>query len=369
MRTIAIITVFIAVEIGLFCQIASAALSASMSNKDMMEMKGGLDALGVLAYMRDGWQTIRDLVPGLRDPDVISNVSHAYNLGRLEYVKHSYGKLIERKVSCDACTPYYNITHYDTDITEEFGSFLFAHGLSFLQCCVNNHNANPATTRREVMPLLQVLNTHRFNPVLYELATSYRMAQVAAQLLQVPSVRLYQSAMFIKDDNELNQETVYHNDLNMIPLDTGPGNYLTFWCPIRRLEHAKGDSMLKFAHGSHRDMTLRHWYQPHLLYNTEEILARYGLGTPAYLDVGDCTVHSGWVMHAASIQPKSRPPRMALGFGFVASDATVMIANGNPLKIRNFPDEDEISYGPWLPDLKEGQVIDHPLLPIVYPRY
>jgi len=329
---------------------------------------GGISAQGVLAYMRDGWQTIRDLVPELRDPDIIRNVSHAYNLGRLEYVKHSYGKLLERGVSCPSCKPFYNLTHYDTDITEDFGSFLFAHGLAYLNCCVQSHNEDPAVGQREVMPLLQVLNTHRFNPHLYKIATSYRMGQVAAQLLQVPSVRLYQSAMFIKDDNELNQETVYHNDLNMIPLDTGPGNYLTFWCPIRRLEHSMGDSMLKFAHGSQRDLTFRHWYQPQLLYSADEIIARYGIGTPAYLDVGDCTAHSGWVLHGASQQPGTRPPRMALGFGFVASDATVMMYNGNPRKVRNFPDEDEISYGPWLPDLEEGQVIDHPLLPIVYPK-
>ena len=48
-------------------------------------------------------------------------------------------------------------------------------------------------------------------------------------------------------------------DLNMIPLDTGSNGYLTFWCPLQRLEVAANDSLLVFAEGSHRDMARVHW--------------------------------------------------------------------------------------------------------------
>lgn len=45
----------------------------------------------------------------------------------------------------------------------------------------------------------------------------------------------------------------------MIPLDTGPAGYLSFWCPLSELRADLNDSMLVFAAGSHRDITLTHW--------------------------------------------------------------------------------------------------------------
>lgn len=113
---------------------------------------------------------------------------------------------------------------------------------------------------------------------------------MASELLQVPVVRLYQTALFEKSSRTLNQDTGWHQvesecwmlimemwlegtgewiilkalshalqDLNMIPLDTGAEGYVSFWCPLTELTAERNHSLLVFATGSHRDMSVVHW--------------------------------------------------------------------------------------------------------------
>jgi|EP01049_Picozoa_sp_SAG25_P003611 hypothetical protein len=82
-------------------------------------------------------------------------------------------------------------------------------------------------------------------------------------------------------------------DLNMVPLDTGRGGYITFWCPLRSLSKKDGDSMLEFASGSHTDMALGHWF-PASGVGQKQLLAiikdRYSPFDGAEeLRLGDCT--------------------------------------------------------------------------------
>ena len=103
------------------------------------------------------------------------------------------------------------------------------------------------------------------------------------------------------------------------------------------------------------------------LTKTEDVKRRYSVSS-SDLEVGDCSVHHGWTLHAA---PKhSNPmPRVAIGFSYVYAHARLL---GNITSTQSVdrlvPDEDEISYGKWLPDLRMGDIIDHPLLPVVYPQ-
>lgn len=45
----------------------------------------------------------------------------------------------------------------------------------------------------------------------------------------------------------------------MVPLDTRHMGHVTFWCPLQQLEVDRGDSLLTFAMGSHRDLSYMNW--------------------------------------------------------------------------------------------------------------
>jgi len=128
-----------------------------------------------------------------------------------------------------------------------------------------------------------------------------------------------------------------------------------------------GDSMLRFLEGSHRDISQKSWYK-----GVNDIPTRYnGYAQARYLKVGDCTAHHGWVLHYAPPQNTESEitNRLAIGFTYVAGDATVLLdkyGTSNPHRRSRFGDEDEYSYRDWMKDLQEGDVIDHPLLPLVY---
>lgn len=91
------------------------------------------------------------------------------------------------------------------------------------------------------------------------MATSAKLGKMASLLLQEERVRLYQTAVFHKGKGALNMDTAWHQDLAMVPLDTNNGGYVTIWCPLRSLHGNARDSLLWFADGSHRDMSLTKW--------------------------------------------------------------------------------------------------------------
>ncbi len=118
--------------------------------------------------------------------------------------------------------------------------------------------------------------------------------------------------------------------------------------------------MLRFMDESHRDMSSVHWYKSGV--SSADFFSQISV-----MRVGDCTVHHGWTLHDAPPQNNSLS-RLAIGFTYVIGDATVLgdFDSKTPSRYSQFKDEDEYSYRDWLKDLKEGDVIDHPLLPLVY---
>ena len=111
---------------------------------------------------------------------------------------------------------------------------------------------------REI-PFLQIFHLHeggsKSAAKLRAVATSPKLGQLAAELMGVASVMLYQTCAFVKEPG--NGETRWHSDLNTAPFDTN--DMLTFWIaltPVPTLEHAP----LEFATGSHRDFALPYWY-------------------------------------------------------------------------------------------------------------
>ena len=231
---------------------------------------------------------------------------------------------------------------------------------------------------------VQYLHVHRHSEQIRTIAHSPALGRAAATLLRVPAVRLYQTAAFLKapahvassstDVERLastSSPTAWHADLNQVPLDTNA--FGTFWCPLGPVDRTQ--SLLSFAIGSHRDVSVRHWYKESsgLLQNESEsertqrnatafLVRRHGAPVDfSPLALGDCTFHSGWMLHAA---PRNRASveRRALTFSFVDASARLLANNTRGLAL-----EDKLSWAEWVDDVYErGSTLDHPLLPLTY---
>ncbi|CAB9504531.1 Phytanoyl-CoA dioxygenase (PhyH) [Seminavis robusta] len=208
------------------------------------------------------------------------------------------------------------------------------------------------------LPFLQYFNTWRTLPCVYELAEE--LAETAAILLDVPSVRLYQDSCFWKRSQD--GPTPWHVDARMAPFDTSA--ILTIWIPL----HDVSDSGLHFVSKSHADFALPFW-NPFTTTNNkkenpwndlETRYQHYKIQHYMPLKQGDVTVHSGWTLHCAD---GGGEDRLALAISYVDAKAHV-----RPHVLKDHgDDEDQWSYKDWVQDVPAGTEFEHPLVPIVWP--
>ncbi|XP_024545363.1 uncharacterized protein LOC112351534 [Selaginella moellendorffii] len=203
---------------------------------------------------------------------------------------------------------------------------------------------------------LQMFHLHRRASSLDEFVFHPRVCQAAAELLGSNRVRLYQDCLFIKLPGF--SVTNWHSDLNMVPLDTN--SFLTFWIPLHSLSQT--DSTLHFASASHTDFALPYWQSNRGMDNLER--RGYSIETYRELAAGDATVHHGWTLHFAPEQPvSSSSSRLAWTVSYFGDGARLLSTKHARRKVQ---DEDLVSFGGWFKDVKEGQVVRHKLLPLVY---
>ena len=306
------------------------------------------------------------MIPKLRDETFTKSILETLKKRKFEYVsdaiymaKKKWG--LNKEEASEWCDDFdENVLIDDNLVDNESAENIYLAGVKYMKCVVRVYSVL-YPEKFVYLPFNQVMNIHLINSEVYQLATSKPLGAMAAALLQHSSVRLYQTALFSKDESSINLQTEWHRDLNMIPLDTREGGSLTFWCPLlRNLSYENGDSMLRFVSGSHRDMSREYWYN--------ENYSQSVIHTQAFsLQVGDCTVHHGWINHHAPQQSNSKS-RLAIGLTYVIGDATVLrdLPASLDNRYKEFSDEDEYSYRGWMKDMKEGDVIDHPLLPLVF---
>lgn len=315
---------------------------------------------------RNGWIKAENVIPELKDADMIQNILQTLKKRKFEYIIDALYMAkkkwdFNKEEASEPCGVFdESVLNEENLVDDERAEELYRAGVEYMKCAVRFYSEKYAD-KFVYLPFNQVMNIHRINSAVYDLATSETLGHIAASLLLHNTVRLYQTALFLKDETSINIQTEWHRDLTMVPLDTREGGSLTFWCPLlRTLSHTNNDSMLRFIAGSHRDLSREHWYGSDYAESTTYSQAHS-------LDVGDCTIHHGWVKHYAPPQTKENS-RLAIGFTYVIGDATVL--NDFPADTSNrytsFKDEDEYSYRDWIQDLKGGDVIDHPLLPVVF---
>ncbi len=149
---------------------------------------------------------------------------------------------------------------------------------------------------RDFKAFLLVVNLRARAAAARRLVLSQRFAKIAAELMGVPSVRIYLDEAFYKEPG--GALTPWHQDRLYFPLDTD--NVVTLWMPIVDLTAEMGT--LRFASGSHMEGDLG--YQPisdeaeaHFQKFLDE--RGYRLAPNVAMSAGDATLHHGWVLHSA----------------------------------------------------------------------
>ncbi|MCK6259479.1 phytanoyl-CoA dioxygenase family protein [Fictibacillus sp. KIGAM418] len=132
---------------------------------------------------------------------------------------------------------------------------------------------------------LEVTNLWTHSLHIKKFVTSKRLADIAARLLGVPSVRLHYDCIFFKEAN--GNATPWHQDQVSWPLDTN--KTITAWIPLHDIPSSVGS--LNFMSRSHayQETNIR----TAIRHGFEEV--NYGA-----LEVGDVTFHNGWTLHSAN---------------------------------------------------------------------
>jgi len=180
----------------------------------------------------------------------------------------------------------------------------------------------------------------------------------------------------------------------MAPFDTS--SMITFWIPLDYVGAASDDgggggsgggggTGLYFVDRSHVDFALPFWNGVPSDDSVEggeygRLVQRYGglqsIQHHMPMEVGDCTVHSGWTLHSSNGGSSSKD-RYALAVTYVDAMAEVredatptatlgLKGTGKGARQQGHS-EDLRSYQDWIGDVRPREFIDHRSLPIVWP--
>jgi ectoine hydroxylase-related dioxygenase (phytanoyl-CoA dioxygenase family) len=230
------------------------------------------------------------------------------------------------------------------------------------------------------LPFLQYFNTWLKIPEVRDLA--FALGETASTLLDVPTVRLYQDAIFWKRVKD--GPTPWHVDAKMAPFDTS--NMITFWIPLDKIPHPKdGGTALIFCSKSHVDFALPYWNPAPEVNNVnnnnnnnnniimkdtttsewDRLDERYPSKDVDYMpmNLGDVTVHSGWTLHCSNGNDRkgSHNDRIAIAITFVDGNAEIRPQG------QKGDDEDRWSYESWFKEIIPRRKFSHELVPIVWP--
>jgi hypothetical protein len=285
--------------------------------------RAGSDML--LQFARKGHAALRGLLPPDEVRALAAAVQDAFDTHGLDAYRQALGALLSPEAAAAVSTP------------EEAQEVL--------------------DTKRIHVPFLQLFNLHTSVPDVERIAKSSNLGRIAAELLGVDAVRLYQDSAFWKRSGD--GPTPWHTDLKMAPIDTN--DFVTFFIPLRALPGGRHAPSLRFASGSHRDVAASYWFNVRAN-EAMDLSSRYSEESHGALALGDATAHHGWTLHASPAVPAESRGRMALTISYVSTSARVLPRNQQKL----IHTEDSRSYARWIGRVKAGKRLRHDLLPIVY---
>jgi ectoine hydroxylase-related dioxygenase (phytanoyl-CoA dioxygenase family) len=202
---------------------------------------------------------------------------------------------------------------------------------------------------------LQASHLWKRHPAVARFSLARRFASVAAQLLEVDGVRLYNDQALFKEPG--GGHTPWHQDQTYWPLDSD--RTITMWMAFDDIRAPQ--SGLSFADGTH---VLGHLGSAGISDDTQahfdRVIVDRGLSTTTYseLDAGDTTWHAGWTLHSAPGNPTDRM-RPAMTVIYVADGVRVAEPEGT---------HQELDLKLWLKGCAAGDLAAGPNNPLLYTR-
>lgn len=303
-----------------------------------------------LQYSRNGHASLRSIIP----TSVLQNI-------KMELINYSQSQELNAwKQKVEVITKSFKIANDCTSVAQ-------------CKSILANHDSSIQ------IPFLQHFNTWQSPScaAVTSLVLSPFLSNLASQLLDVPSVKLYQDSLFHKRFND--SPTPWHSDARMAPFDTS--HMITFWIPLDDVPSVEeGGTGLYFVDKSHGDFALPFWNpvpkcDDHSDSNdssTNDVYSRleerYG-GEDSIkhympLKLGDCTVHAGWTLHCADGGGGMMGDRYALAVTYVDAKAEIR----EDFKSLGH-DEDRQSFRKWIGDVEPRQYFENSLVPIVWPQF
>jgi ectoine hydroxylase-related dioxygenase (phytanoyl-CoA dioxygenase family) len=199
----------------------------------------------------------------------------------------------------------------------------------------------------------QVTNIWRISERARQIVFTRHFAHVAAELLGVPSVRLYHDQALFKPPGA--GRTPWHQDRYYWPLDTDRS--VTMWLALVDVDEQMGP--MRFASGSHRlhdlgDLAISDETDQRL----EALIAQRGLPVwSAPLRAGDATFHSGGTLHSAGANRSTRAREVLTIIYYADGTRAAQPANDNQ----------RVDLEVFLPGVRPGEEAKSLLNPVLYP--
>ena len=246
-------------------------------------------------------------------------------------------------------------------------------GHAMKQCCQHILDSNSIWGTKPQQPhetpsFYRLFNLWRRAPFLRNnIALSPRLGQLAAKLMNVSAVRLYQDSLFFKATTH--NVSRWHQDHVATPFKEGTP-MITMWMPLESVTKMEMGS-LRFASKSHQDgKANKDLYDP-MYYGTvpqKVVEERYNITTERY-NLGDVSFHHGFTLHGTGPN-NSNKSRLALAVQWVPATAVPLNLSHRELRERfklEQTDDDIDSFSEWV-QMKSiyGLRMDHPYFPVVY---
>ncbi len=205
------------------------------------------------------------------------------------------------------------------------------------------------------MAFLQVMNLWVRDAAVRRYVMARRFAQIAADLLGVPGVRLYHDQALYKEPG--GGITPWHQDEYYWPLDTD--RTLTMWMPLMDITVDMGSLVFASRSGSEGYLG-----ELPISDESEAVFRRfvaergYALTPNGDMAAGDASFHNGWVLHTApgNATPLTREVMTVIYF----ADGAHVTEPDNKNRVNDL--------ATWLPGLVPGDLAASPINPLVYRR-
>ena len=197
---------------------------------------------------------------------------------------------------------------------------------------------------------LQIMNLWTESDGAKEFVFGKRLAQIAAELMQISGVRIYHDQALYKEAG--GGITPWHADQYYWPVSSD--KMITAWVPLQRTPIEMGP--LAFCARSHRfpigrDLEISDESETKL----KQELSTFAVQDGGF-DLGELSFHSGWTFHRAGANSTTQAREVM----------TVIYMDENMTLVAPKNKDQRNDIERWCPGVQVGEVVASPLNPVVY---